>query len=559
VRAVLRWAVAVTALAALVYLPGAGAEFSNTAECQEALVVWEMVHTGDWVLPRVNGEQIPSKPPLYHWIAIGVSELAGGVSEFSVRLPSILAAALAVGLVFAAGSYEWGAAAGLSAALVLATSPEWAKWATTARTDATFALFLTAAFLLGERWLRTGSRSTLVALAAATGMATLAKGFSGAGLVAIVFVIEMWRLGGWRRLRLMDVTLAAVIFGALALSWYGAAMTRAGSAFVHKQIVLENVLRFFPYEEGGPSRQHSVFFYVPMLFTGMFPWSIALPTAVWHALRERPNAGEGAAFSRYLISWAAVVFVICTAASGKRTNYLLPLYPAAALLVGRELSTVLRQAQTRGRARGLVIAGSATAAVIGAVAVVLVAWHGGVELWRPVVPWLHPQDRVLVPEIAARIGPPRIAAILVAFALAAVTAAATARRAWRVLYAAVAATTVIATTAACAYLPPLEADLKSFAPFTRRVAERVGEEPIAFYRAPDLSVLFYLRRHVPVERQSWASLPRPGWALVWQKDWETASPELRSAAEVADESPPASVGRPETRLLLVRLSVANAS
>ena len=281
----LRWVVAVFALAALVYLPGAGAPFSNTAECQEALVVWEMVESGDWVLPRINGEQIPSKPPLYHWVAIGLSELTGGVSELSVRLPSIIAAALAVALAFAAGTAEWGVVAGTAGAVVLATSPEWAKWATTARTDATFALCLTTAFLLGERWLRSGRRSVLAGLAIATGLATLAKGFSGAGLVAIVVFVEIWRRGAWRRLLGWDVLAAALVFVAVAGIWYAAELGKAGSAFVQKQIIVENVLRFLPYEEGGPSRQHSFFFYVPMLFTGMLPWSVFLPGAVWRAVR----------------------------------------------------------------------------------------------------------------------------------------------------------------------------------------------------------------------------------------------------------------------------------
>jgi 4-amino-4-deoxy-L-arabinose transferase-like glycosyltransferase len=552
---VLRWVVAVSALAALVYLPGAGVPFSNTAECQEALVVWEMVQSGDWVLPRINGEQIPSKPPLYHWLAIGFSELTGRVDELSVRLPSIIAAALAVGLVFAAATAEWGVVAGTAAAVVLGTSPEWAKWATTARTDATFALCLTAAFLLGERWLRSGRRAVLVGLAIATGLATLAKGFSATGLVAIVLFVEMWRRGEWRRLRRVEVLGAVLVFAAIAGSWYAAALAQAGSAFVQKQIIRENVLRFLPYEEGGPSRQHSFFFYVPMLLTGMLPWSVLLPSAISRAVRTRSSADPGEAdFSRYLVSWGAIVFLVCSAASGKRTNYLLPLYPAAALLIGRELARILRGAESGDPARSLLVAGWAAAATTGLVAAILILWRAGIEPWQPVVPWLHPQDQVLVPQMAARIGPPAVAVIIFVSAMAATLAAATARRAWRSLYTAVGAMLVTVTVVGCTYLPALEAGLKSFAPFTDRVAARVGGEQIAFYQVPDLSVLFYLGRHVPVERGSFAALRRPGWALVWQKDWDAVPLPLRAGTEVVDASPPASVGRPQTRLLLVRLA-----
>lgn len=544
----LRWLV-VSLLAALLYLPGATTRFSNTAECQEALVAWEMVNSGDWILPRVNGEQIPSKPPIYHWVAIGFAALTGGVDELAARLPSIVAAGMSVGLVFVAGAGEWGVLAGTASAVVLGTSPEWVKWATTARTDATFTLFLTLAFLLGERWVRSGAIGRLIGLAAATGAAALAKGFAGAALVGLVVALEIWRRGAWRVLRPRHIALAALVFIAVAGSWYAAALAEAGFAFFHKQIVLENVLRFFPYEEGGPSRQHSKLFYVPMIFTGMLPWSAALPFALWRGYRERRDDAGTARSSGYLVIWFTVVFIVCSAASGKRTNYLLPLYPPAALLLGREFAGLLEER----RARILRAAGLVSASIVTLTAALLLAWRLGLEPWRPIVPWLHPQDRVLFPQMIAWIGAPSGAVVGIALLVAAALFAATRKRAWHALYALVGSALVLVTTAACAIVPMLEAELKSFAPFTARVASTVGGEPLAFFRAPDLAVLFYLRRHVPVDRDGFETLPRPGWALVWQKDWDALVAGERGGADIVDASPPASVGRAETRLLLVHL------
>ena len=552
-RLVLRWLV-VSLLALLVYLPGASARFSNTAECQEALVVWEMVDSGDWVLPSINGEQIPSKPPLYHWLAIAFANLTGGVSELSTRLPSMAAAAATVGLVFVAGSAEWGAVAGTAGAVALATSPEWVKWATTARTDATFAFFLTSAFLLGERWLRSGRSSALVGLAAATGAATLAKGFAGATLVGVVLVVEIWRRGAWRLLRTRDLAAASVIFSAIACSWYAAALAHAGAAFFQKQIILENVLRFFPYEKGGPSRQHSWLFYLPMLVTGMLPWSLALPASLRRGVAERTPTALSSGFSGYLLTWLTIVFLVCTAASGKRTNYLLPLYPAAALLIGRELSVLLDRSWPRRPSRALSIAGGMAASIALLVASLLVAWRLGLAPWQPMIRFLHPQDRVLLPQMIDRIGPPNAIVVALAIALALALFATTLRRAWRELYVLIGSALVLLTVAGCSVVNVLEAELKSFAPFTKRVAAAVDAAPLAFFRAPDLAVLFYLHRHVEVERGAFAALRRPGWALVWQKDWDGLAAADRVAAEILDSSPPASVGRPGTRLLLVRLS-----
>lgn len=550
----LRW-IAVSVLALVIYLQGSGAPFSNTAECQEALVVWEMADSGNWVLPRVNGELIPSKPPLYHWIAAGFSRLTGGVDERSVRLPSIVAAALGVGLVFAAAAVEWGAPSAAVAAVVLATSPEWVKWATTARTDATFALLLAASLLLGRRWLRSARTGTLLALAAAAGAATLAKGFAAAALVGLVMAIEVVRSRSARRaLRAGPLAAAAAVFAAIALSWYAAAFAQAGFAFFHKQIVLENVLRFLPYEEGGPSRRHALWFYVPTLLAGMAPWSIALPHAVLRAWRERRSDAPAADFSRYLLLWFTVVFVVCTLASGKRSNYLLPLYPAAALLVGRDLAAWLEAPPSRRRERVLGAVGAAATAAVVLLAAALASWRAGWRPWTAIVPWLHAQDRILAPRMIERLGEPGLAVILLLVALAAALAVATVRRRWRALYALIGASLLLAVFTACRVVPDLEASLKSFAPFSGRVDSIVGRDPLRFFRAADLAVLFYLRRHVPVERGEFQAIGRPAYVLIWLKDWEALSAAARDGARVIETSPPASIARPNTRLLLVRIA-----
>ena len=319
--------------------------FSNTAESQEALVAWEMVQSGDWILPRVNGELIPSKPPFYHWIVGALSALTGAVDEITARLPSLVAAAGGVALVYAVGASRWQPLAGAIAAVVLATSPEWVKWATTARTDATFTFLLTAALLLGERWLRVGRVRTLLTLAAVTGAASLAKGFAGAALVALVLIIEIWRRGAWQRLRPLPLLAAAVFIG-VAGSWYAAAFAREGFAFFHKQIVVENLLRFLPSADGGPSRRHAWFFYGPMIsHRACCRGAWRFPKLSTESYRERLTA-DG--LPGYLLTWVVVVFSVCTMASGKRTNYVLPLYPAAALLIGRQLAVLLEC--PRGRA-----------------------------------------------------------------------------------------------------------------------------------------------------------------------------------------------------------------
>src|SRR5438445_13822266 len=109
------------------------APFFDKQEPREALVVWEINHSGSWILPLRNGNEIPSKPPLYHWLAALVSQASNQMNEFTVRFPSALLATIGVLLVYLAGAARWGRTAGLISAMVLATSYEWRQAAKAAR------------------------------------------------------------------------------------------------------------------------------------------------------------------------------------------------------------------------------------------------------------------------------------------------------------------------------------------------------------------------------------------------------------------------------------------
>ena len=88
-----RHALLILALCVPLFLAGLGSrDLDLKGEPREAVTAWEMIHSGELVLPRLNGTALPEKPLLFPWMVAGSTLLLGERSEWAVRLPSALAA-----------------------------------------------------------------------------------------------------------------------------------------------------------------------------------------------------------------------------------------------------------------------------------------------------------------------------------------------------------------------------------------------------------------------------------------------------------------------------------
>src|SRR3989442_8790279 len=120
-RSVLAAAALVALTVVLAALP-IGSDVYEGGEAREGLVVREMLRTGDWILPLWNGSVVPSKPPLFHWLAASAAALTGaGVTEHTLRAPSIVLAGLGVLPAFPSRPPRGGGPGGPLAALRLPT------------------------------------------------------------------------------------------------------------------------------------------------------------------------------------------------------------------------------------------------------------------------------------------------------------------------------------------------------------------------------------------------------------------------------------------------------
>jgi 4-amino-4-deoxy-L-arabinose transferase-like glycosyltransferase len=305
---------------------------ATRGEAREGLVVRELVAGGDWILPRRQG-LIASKPPLYHWLAGGAVRLLGW-SDSIVRLPSVFAAWVVALETFALGRLIAGRGVGwLAVGILFAT---WGFWrsALEARVDMLFTACVAGAIASFAWWAwRDAARGRALAwIAAAAGVLT--KGPIGFVLPALVALAVLVSGREWRRVRALWSWPAAAVALLAVGGWYAAAMRAGGRAFVAVQLLKENVDRFAGRGDFAPSRAFAGILMVRYFLGHLAPWHLAI---VDDLRRRRRGTGGASAAGRLLHCWWLVVLAVFSLAAGKRSTYLLPLYPAIALLAARAL------------------------------------------------------------------------------------------------------------------------------------------------------------------------------------------------------------------------------
>jgi len=319
--------------------------FHSRGESREALVVRAMVESNDFILPRSNIGEIAHKPPLYHWAAVAAVKATGGLSEYAIRLPSILFAATGLVMLWYFVAVRPGSEVASLATALLASPLVWMQNAGHARVDMALTVCLQGTlislFFVLERWRE--KRSTAwgwVCLAGIGGLLSmLSKGPMGlllpvaiAGLYALVLLRKPY-LDTIRRLPLLPLVGALLVALCVGGLWYLKAYASGGDEFFKVHVVNENLGRFIDVPDFKPGHIKPPYYSVVYLAVGWFPWTLLLPlvgTALWQARRELMKPEYSPIL--FCVCWVLVVFLLVTLSSAKRSVYLMPAYPALAYL-----------------------------------------------------------------------------------------------------------------------------------------------------------------------------------------------------------------------------------
>ncbi len=556
------------AVSAALTLPNLGAtSLWDVDEGVNAEAAREMRDNGTWVIPTFNYQLRTAKPVMLYWLQRG-TYTAFGVSEWSARLPSVLAAWLTVLLTYELARGMFGRATGLLAGVVLASAVEFCVLAHAATPDATLLLFTVLTYYLFWSRHENGSRKWWVPTAAACGLAVLTKGPVGLALPGLVILLYF----AWNRElgRLLDrkIGWAVLAFVLVAGPWYGLVTAETRGVWAGTFFGRENLQRFTTPMENhrGPIVYHAAALLV--LFT---PWSAFLLGAVWYGLKATrreappPPAPEGPtpnpslqggeqgqrnsrasgeseeasrAFTpslqgggrgvgclssprpyRFLICWFAVYLVFFSAAATKLPNYMLPVYPALAVLTARFL--------VRWRTGDLTLPRWMMPAAVAGLAVTAVAVFGGL---------LVAGDAVQVLPAGARVFPGLERwAVLAAVPLAAAVVMARAVRANdRARFVQAMTVGAVAFTALAAAFPSLSVDEQKAPKELVRLSgvdDSSRDIRLGHFDWFQPSLVFYARRELvevfsPDKAAEFLAIPTPGYLFVPAKTWEQVEPKL---------------------------------
>lgn len=300
-----------------------------------AEVAQAMFLSGDWIAPRRMGVIWVDYPPLLYWAGSIAAHVFGGMTEFTLRLPSALAAIGLALLTCAVGSRWFGPSAGLWSGFLLLVFPQFALQAMGYRPDMLFSLFIGAGFFVYALGAQDNPRWHLRATGfALLGLAMLTKGPLGLLLPGLVLTLwHTWRRQWWSILALAPLSLIPLT---IYLAWFIACANQMGADNILTELWLQNFARF---GSGFRGHERPFFYYMLIIWYDMAPWTLLLPLALWWLHRSGAWRDRN---QQLLLCWFGAFFVFLSIAATKRQMYLLPAYPAAALLIGQWVSATIR-------------------------------------------------------------------------------------------------------------------------------------------------------------------------------------------------------------------------
>jgi 4-amino-4-deoxy-L-arabinose transferase-like glycosyltransferase len=532
------WVVtALLVLAAGVYVVSLG----NSAiwDANEAFYVEtprEMLEAADFLNPTFNYLPRFNKPVLSYWIVAAFYRVFGvsvTVQRFAIALGALIVIACACVLARITirdqgfGMTDSGlairdersgisdsAAAGLWAAAGLAAAPRLVMFARRIFIDVWITAFMSLTltfFALSEAHPRR-RRLYLVLMYVSIALGALTKGPVAIALPALAFTLYLTVRRDWKRVTEMMIPLGLVILTAIVVPWYAALYHEHGWTYIRSFLISENVERFT--SGVGVQQRRGAWFYLPIVLSDGFPWSLLLPCAALAAWKTRTR------IETLLWCWIVAIVGFFSLSAGKQDLYIFPIAAAVAALGGVAIARGLSDDRWK---KWL----SATLAVAGA----LLALSGGAVLFL-----FEGAGRVYALDAALIVGVVGLAGGVLTVVLG------VARKPEAAALALLGAVIAVNWTFVVRVLPEFER-YKPVPEFSRTLQGRLQPgDVVAHYQVSLPSMVYYLRRHVDqyVDDPPFVSAIRSEkrvYAVLSAEDYAALAPQIGARTCVIDRRP----------------------
>ena len=310
--------------------------FLGPDEPRYAEVAREMFASGDYITTRLCGCLWFEKPALLYWLATTGYHLFG-VNELGARVPTAATALATVAFLYFALTRAGMRSVAVWATLVLSTGGMFIAYARVATPDMILTAAMTAALLAAFQATQADGRARSIFWTLSfffTGLAVLAKGLVGVVLVSAILGTWLVVGGKLRSVRLRDWLVGLAVFLLVAGTWYGPVSIRHGWAFIEEFFVRHHFQRYTSNEFGHPQ---SVYFFFLVAIAGLAPWTFFLIPAVG---RLRSLKGSRDSLLALAWIWAVLPVLFFSFSESKLPGYILPVFPALAVIIGVEVERV---------------------------------------------------------------------------------------------------------------------------------------------------------------------------------------------------------------------------
>lgn len=290
----------------------------------------EMIQTGDFLSPRIFGDYWYDKPPMYYWLVAAAFKVFG-YSEFAARFPAALMGALTAFMLYFSVTKLFNERAGFWSSLILTSCIQFFYLSKAAVTDTSLLFFMTGAllsFLHKKYWL----------MYVCMGFATLVKGPIGIVFPGIIIFLYLLLMGQLKEIFRMHVLRGLLVYLLVAGPWYYLMYTVHGMEFINTFLGFHNVTRFTTPEHAS---RVTFWYYFPVVILGLFPWTGLLIQSVKASISD--SRIDDMRLLVFMHVWWVFVFIFFTVCKTKLVSYILPMFPALAIIIGWNISRMMQK------------------------------------------------------------------------------------------------------------------------------------------------------------------------------------------------------------------------